>query len=116
MKYMLAIYGNQEKWDSFTPEEFGPIIAETDALNRALLASGEMIGAYGVADASEAITVRMVDGVPAVTDGPYIEAKECLGSFSILEVDSLERAIEIAALNPVSRYGAVELVELPHHA
>ena len=116
MKYMLAIYGNPEKWDSFTPEEFGPIIAATDALNRQLTESGELIGAYGVADQSEAITVRVVDGVPAVTDGPYLEAKECLASVSILEVDSLERAIEIAALNPASGYGDVELVALPHHA
>jgi len=88
MKYMLLIYGNQELWDSFPPEDMERIIRETGALQAELRASGEFVGAWGVADQVQAKTVHLDSGVPVVTDGPYIEAKEYLGSFDIIDVDS----------------------------
>ena len=51
-----------------------------------------------------------------VTDGPYIEAKEYLGSFDIIDVDSEERALEIAARVPFARVGQVEVRPLMHEA
>ena len=116
MKYMLLIYGNEELWSSFPEDEMASIIAETDALNRRLHESGELVGAYGVADQVMAKTVRVVDGAPVVSDGPYIEAKEYLGSFTIVDCDGLERALEIAAANPASRFGQVEVRPIPHEA
>jgi len=61
-------------------------------------------------------TVTIAGGVPAVTDGPYLEAKEYLGSFDIIDVDSLERALEIAARVPFARFGQVEVRPLMHEA
>lgn len=116
MKYMLLIYGNEELWGSWDPDERQAIIDETDALNTALWASGEMVGAFGVADQVLAKTVRVADEVPAITDGPYLEAKEYLGSFTIVECDGLERALEIAAANPASRYAQVEVRPITHEA
>ena len=60
--------------------------------------------------------MRVTDGVPAVTDGPYAEAKEYLGSFTIVDCDGLERVVEIAAQNPASRYWGVEVKSLLHEA
>ena len=60
--------------------------------------------------------MRVTDGVPAVTDGPYAEAKEYLGSFTIVDCDNLERALEIASQNPASRYWGVEVKALLHEA
>jgi hypothetical protein len=108
MKYMLMIYGNDEIWNTMSPD-FDQVVRETDAFNRRYAETGELLGAYGVLDQSEAKTIRVRDGVPAVTDGPYIEAKEFLGSFSILDCESLERALEIAADYPGARLHAVEL-------
>ena len=51
-----------------------------------------------------------------VTDGPYIEAKEYLGSFDIVDCESLERALEIAARVPFARVGKVEVRPLMHEA
>ncbi len=116
MKYMLLIYGNEELWESFPEEEMAKIIAETDALQAELRASGEFVGAWGVADQAQAKTVRVRDGVPAVTDGPYIEAKEYLGSFDVIDCDSLDRALEIAARVPFARYGEVEVRPLMSEA
>src|SRR5690606_21840083 len=46
VKYMLLIYGDQERWESLGADELAAVIRETDALNRALLESGELVGAY----------------------------------------------------------------------
>jgi hypothetical protein len=111
MKYMLLIYG-EENFTSMDPDELGELIRQTDALNRALFESGELVGAYGVADAAASRVVRVADGPPAVTDGPYAEAKEHLASFTIVDCDGLDRALEIAALNPAARYVGVEVKPL----
>lgn len=116
MKYMLLIYGNEELWGSFPQADLQKVIQETNALQQELRESGEFIGAYGVADQVMAKTVRLQDGVPAVTDGPYLEAKEYLGSFDIIDCESLERALEIAARVPFARYGSVEVRPLMHEA
>jgi hypothetical protein len=116
MKYMLLIYGNRERWESVGADEFAEIIRQTDALNRALLESGELVGAYGVAEQADAKVVRVAEELPAVTDGPYVEAKEYLGSFTIVDCDSEERALEIAAMNPAARYHGVEVRALLHEA
>ena len=110
MKYMLLIYGNQELWESFTPEQFEPVIRETEALQAELRASGEFVGAWGVADQVQAKQVHLGDdGRAVVTDGPYIEAKEYIGSFDIIDVESEERALEIAARVPFARISRVEV-------
>jgi hypothetical protein len=116
VKYMLLIYGNEELWSSFPQEDFAKVVAETDALQQELRESGEFIGAWGVADQVNAKTVKLEDGVPVVTDGPYLEAKEYLGSFDIVDCESLERALEIAARVPFARYGSVEVRPLMHEA
>jgi hypothetical protein len=116
VKYMLLIYGNEELWQSFPPEEFERIVAETNALQAELRATGEFLGAFGVADQAMAKTVHLEEGVPVVTDGPYLEAKEYLASFDIIDCESLERALEIAARVPVARIGKVEVRPLMHES
>jgi hypothetical protein len=76
MKYLMLIYGNQEKWDSILAEDWPGAIAKQEAFNRKYAGTGELIGAYGLADAVNARLVRRQDGAPAVTDGPYLETKE----------------------------------------
>ena len=113
---MLLIYGNTEYWESLDPEESRALVRDTDAHNTALVRSGEMVGAFGVADQAQARLVHVEDGAPVVTDGPYIEAKEYLGSFTVVDCDSEERALEIAAAAPFARYGQVEVRPILHEA
>jgi hypothetical protein len=116
MKYMLLIYGTQEPWRSMDADEFAELVRQTDAHNRSLFESGELVGAYGLANEADAKVVRVAGDVPAVTDGPYVEAKEYLGSFTIIDCDSEERALEVAAMTPASRYSGVEVRALRHEA
>ena len=97
MKYLLMIYGNQEKWASIPAEDWPGAIAKQDAFNRKYQETGELIGAYGLGDAVQARLVRREGGMPAVTDGPYLETKEYIASFYLLDCESEDRALAIAS-------------------
>ena len=117
MKYLMLIYGNQEKWDSIPAGEFPAAIAKQDAFNKKYAQTGELIGAYGLADAVQARLVRRgPDGAPAVTDGPYLETKEYVASFYLLDCEDEERARQIAADMPWADEDPVELWPILHEA
>jgi hypothetical protein len=116
MKYLILIYGNQELWDSFPAEQMAEGIAAQDAWNAEFAATGELLGAYGLGSEAQAKTVRVRDGVPAITDGPYLEAKEYIGSYYMIDVDSEERAMELAARIPFATLRAVEIWPVLHEA
>lgn len=70
-------------------------VAFQQALNAELLASGELFDAQGLSD--QAKTVTNAGTAPVITDGPFPESKELLAGYRLVEVDSLGRALEIAA-------------------
>ncbi|WP_348538863.1 YciI family protein [Streptomyces atroolivaceus] len=108
--------GNQAKWESFPADAWPEAIARQDAFNKKYRESGELLGAYGLADAVHAQLVRRKDGAPVVTDGPYLETKEYLASFYMLDCESLQRAQEIAADMPFADTDPVELWPVLHDA
>ena len=116
MKYLLLIYGNDEKWTSLSPDEMAAGIAKQDAWNARYKATGELLGAYGLGSDSEARQVRRQGGAPVVTDGPYLESKEYVGSFYLVDVASRERAQGIAAEMPWADVNPVELWPITHEA
>ena len=117
MKYLMLIYGNQEKWSSFSPEEWPAAIAKQDAFNKRYTQTGELIGAYGLADAVNAkLVLRTKDGAPAVTDGPYLETQEYIASLYLLDCENEERARQIAADMPWADQEPVELWPILHEA
>jgi hypothetical protein len=102
MKYLMLIYGNEQVWNSVDADEFAQLVAEVDAFNADLRDSGELVDAQGLVSRPRA--VRVVDGAPVVTDGPYLEAKEYVGSYFMVDVDGEARALEIARSYPALRY------------
>ncbi|HWB35937.1 MAG TPA: YciI family protein [Rugosimonospora sp.] len=116
MKYVLMIYGNQEKWDSVLAEDWPGEIAKQDAFNRKYHATGELLGGYGLADAAACRLVTRRDGAPVVTDGPYLETKEYLATFYLLDVESEERAYEIAAEMPWADTNPTEVWPILHES
>ena len=116
MKYLLMIYGNQEKWESMRAGAWPDAIARHEAFNAKYRETGELLGAYGLADAVNAKLVRRADGVPAVTDGPYLETKEYLASFWLLDCENEERALQIAADMPFADAEPVELWPILHES
>ncbi|HEX5118037.1 MAG TPA: YciI family protein [Pseudonocardiaceae bacterium] len=114
MKYIAIIYGNKEMWESFPHDVLTRAIAEVDAFNKRHSATGKLLGAYGLGDEQTARTVRVRDGVPAVTDGPYVEAKEYVSSYFVLDVADEDEALAIAADYPFASYNAVEVWPILH--
>jgi hypothetical protein len=116
MKYMAIIYGNKALWESFSGEQAAEAIAAQDAFNKRYAQSGELLAAYGLGDELTAKTVRVRDGSLAVTDGPYIEAKEFVSSFCLLDCESEERALQLASEMPFASHNAVEVWPVLHEA
>lgn len=101
MKYMMMMHAprgtGEYKVDEWSPEDFKAHIGFMHQFNQELTAAGEWVDAQGLAAPGEAKLVRAgKDGAP-VTDGPFPEAKEFLAGYWIVEVDSPERAYQLAA-------------------
>ena len=100
MKFLLIMNVNPAVLDALTEEERNEIGEGHGAFIDAIKKSGEMITTQALADPSQTAVVRVRDGQPVVTDGPFVEAKEYLGGFYLVDCESKERAIELAALIP----------------
>lgn len=115
MKYLISIYGNEEFWASLPEAELSELIAATDAHNKAMVDSGELLFAAGLGDRDTITRVhRGDDGATVITDGPYLETKEYLGSFYIVDCDSNERAQELAAGMPSAKLTKIEVWPIMH--
>jgi hypothetical protein len=116
MKYMVILYGNKDLWESFPPDVAAEAMASDNAFNKRYAESGELLSAYGLGDELTAKTVRVRNGVTAVTDGPYLEAKEFVSSFFILDCQDESRALQIAADYPFAARNAVDVWPVLHEA
>jgi hypothetical protein len=114
MKYMLLLFNNPRGLRE-AGHDMEQIIRDVDQLMTELSESGEWIGGEGLADPSRAKTVRVRDGMPVVTDGPFAEAKEHLAGYCLLECETEQRALDIAARWPDAAINGVELRPLMTH-
>jgi hypothetical protein len=110
MKYVALVYNNPGAFEALSEQQQDELMREADAYLKEFTGSGELLG-EGVAlgDPSTGRTVRVRDGVPAVTDGPFAEAKVQLAGYYVLDCESLERAAEIVTHDPAARFWAVEV-------
>jgi hypothetical protein len=107
-RYAVLIYGDENiEQDEAT---FGQVMAEYNAYGELLTGKGAMSGGEALHSTGTATTIRVVDGKTITTDGPFIESKEALGGFYLVEAANLDEAIELAAACPGAKYGgSVEL-------
>ena len=109
MKYLLIIHNNPALLESLPPAEMDAIMAAHGPFLETIRESGELVGFAALADPSTSRVVRVADGAPAVTDGPFMEAKEHLAGFYVVDCETVERAQELAAKMPEARYVGVEV-------
>ena len=110
MKFLLFVCWDAEDMNAqaepepsdATEEESFPWLADLQA--RGLWVTGDQL-----APPRRARSVRLRGGKPIVSDGPFAETKEAIGGFDLIEADSLEDAVEIAARHPVAQIGTVEV-------
>ena len=112
MQYVMLVYQgttplpNTPEWDALAPEEQQRVYADYAELNRAEgLMPGPPLGLP-----SDATTVRVDNGTPITTDGPYVDQKGAVGGFFVLGAEDLDAAVAVAARVPAARLGgAIEI-------
>ena len=100
MKVMVLLTGDPEAWESATEEERAAEMAAHDRFSAAASARGSIEAGEALAWGPEARTLRTVAGQRVVTEGPYAETVEQLGGFYLLQVDSVDTAVELCRLLP----------------
>ena len=98
MKYLIAMFGDQATMvETRSTEWIKSMIRFMQDLDQELGDSGERVDSVGLVDPSQAKTVRFEHGAPVPTDGPFAESKESLAGYYIVDVESEDRALEIAS-------------------
>jgi hypothetical protein len=112
MKYMLLIHQGStplpgsEEWNALSEEQKGAVFAAYKGINE----NPGVTPGQQLQPPETATTVRVQDGRTLTTDGPFVEIKEAIGGYFLLEADDLDAAIEVAAQVPAaSMGGAVEV-------
>ena len=114
MKYVLLFVGtmaDQERWDAQSPEEYQAAMAAAGKWFGEYTKAGKIVGGEQLQGPQTVATVRSENGRRIVTDGPFIESKEVVGGFAVVEVKDRDEALEMARAwpgGPVEVWPAVE--------
>jgi hypothetical protein len=109
MKYLLLVHHNEESFSKMSEETRKSMLAESIQLCHRLDGKGEYIHASPLQPVATATVVRVRDGKRSVTDGPFVETREQLAGYFLVEAQDLDEAIDIAGRIPGARIGAVEV-------
>jgi hypothetical protein len=109
MKYLLLCCHEEQKLDSMSKSECGALMEETMAYCEALKKSGHLIAVEQLEPVQTAMTVRVRNGKLSVTDGPFVETKEQVGGFFLINAQDLNEAIQVASKFPSVRFGSMEV-------
>ena len=109
MQYALMIYESAEAFATRNSGTDEPYVASWRAYYKALVQAGIYVGGDPLHVPDTATTIRQKDGKRHIQDGPYANTKEQLGGFIIVELKSLDEALEWASRCPATSSGAVEV-------
>lgn len=109
MKYILMTWVNENGWAKMTKAEQEQGAAAYMAYGEALKKAGALVGSNRLQPTSAATTVRIANGKSQVLDGPYVDTKEQLGGYFMIDVPDLDSAISWAARCPAAGHGVVEV-------
>lgn len=109
MKYILMTYVNEGAWPKMSKAEQEQGAAAYMAYGEALQKAGALVGSNRLRPTSAATTVRIANGKSQVLDGPYVDSKEQLGGYFLIDVPNLDSAISWASRCPAAGHGVVEV-------
>jgi hypothetical protein len=107
MRYLLTIYADETIWTDASPEQITATMEAYTAFGEE--AGDRIVSCDALEPTDTATTVRVRDGEPLLTDGPFAETKEQLGGFYLVECDDLDEALALAAGIPDAATGCVEV-------
>ena len=109
MRYLLAIYGDEQGFATATEAESAAMADAYNAFTKDIVDRGLFQSGDALEPSSTATTVRVRDGRTLTTDGPYAETKEQLGGYYVVDCKNLDEAIELAARIPGAATGTIEV-------
>ena len=109
MQYLLMAYVDEAGWPKMSKSEQEQGVAAYAAYGEALRSSGVMKGSNRLQPSSVATTVRNSNGKAQVLDGPYVDSKEQLGGYFLIDVPDLDAALSWASRCPAANHGVVEV-------
>ena len=109
MKYLCLIYENEKNWETTPPAESEAVMDEYFSFTEDLRKNGKLVACEALQPTPTATTVRVRNGKVSTTDGPFVETKEQLGGFYLIEATDLNDAIQVAARIPSARVGGIEI-------
>jgi hypothetical protein len=109
MQYMLLIYSPPSDWQSLPAEQRQAIMEAYGSFTEELQASGKLVAGDALQPVSTATSVRVRDGETLTTDGPFAETKEVLGGYYLIDVETLDEALEWGAKIPGAQFGTIEV-------
>lgn len=112
---MLLIYEAEEIWENKNEAERTKVLAGHKALQERLQADSVEFMGEPLMPTTTAVSVRNRNGERHISDGPFAETKEQLAGFYMVDVESLDQAVEYAALIPNAEGGTIEVRPLTHH-
>jgi hypothetical protein len=115
MQYLLTIYIDESAAEGMAPDQALRTVTAYEALTAELKESGAFVGGDGLQATSTATTVRVRDGEPLLTDGPFAETREQLAGYYLLECSDLDEAVRWAAKVPSAATGSVEVRPVIDH-
>jgi hypothetical protein len=109
MQYLLMLYADDSAWSRMTPEQQLQGYAAYRAYREALVSAGALVGSNRLRPADTATTVRTTNDKLQVLDGPFIDSKESLGGYFLIEAPDLDAALSWAAKCPGAHHGSIEV-------
>jgi hypothetical protein len=109
MRYIHLVHLDASHFDRMSVAERQDVDRRALAKNAELEARGALVHTEAIQDGYSAVLVRVRDGRVAVTDGPYIETKEQMAGFVLIEAADMAEAVAIAGEDPIAEYGTIEV-------
>jgi hypothetical protein len=109
MKFILLVHHDETAFETFSDGRKRSLLSESIGLCHHLDAQGQYVHASPVHPAASATLVRVRDGKPIVTDGPFIETREQMAGYFLIDAKDREEAVAIAARVPGATIGTVEV-------
>jgi hypothetical protein len=109
MRFLVLLYGDESAWERMSPEDLQRSLEAYEAFGKELTEAGAWVAGEGLQPEASAAVLRVQDGQPLVTDGPYAETREQLGGFYVLECKDRDAAIAWAMKIPFADQGATEI-------
>ena len=121
MQYLLMLYSDESAWAAMSPEQQQQGYAAYRAYRDALESSGVLVGSNRLRPAPTATTIRTTNSKLQVLDGPFIDSKESLGGYFLIEAPDLDAALAWAAKCLGAHHGSIEVraiwpTEAPQHS